>query len=95
MCVWKGSFIIKLALGRLGKRRTYIIITQKVVTVKYRGASSSENQKKNWLSYIYVARLLLPAAIQVKQLRKGSKGEKKQWYMNETLTLNKITAFSK
>lgn len=47
MCVWKGSFIIKLALGRLGKRRTYIIITQKVVTVKYRGASSSENQKKN------------------------------------------------
>lgn len=38
-------FFIKVILGRLGKRKTCIIITQNVVTVKYREASIRENKK--------------------------------------------------
>lgn len=63
-CVWKGCFIIKVVLGRLGKEKS-IIITQEVVTVKYREAYfNRESQKLD--SYIDASRSFLADAPQVK-----------------------------
>lgn len=89
MCGWKGCFFIKVIFGRLGKRKTCIIITQNIVTVKYREASSRENKK---LTFLHLCSQMLPETItqQGKYSLKGSR-DKMQWYMNGTLTLNKIT----